>query len=148
MESRLKELLGDGQALQAKKTTFLEALKDKKAEKNRLKAYYELMLLAQSCLETAAGIDFTDFLEDIQTEIETVNTQATNMLVENQEHYKWSEQVRRNVFEEFAEREAVFALGEEIRAKLDEMDRMLARQVENAKLQTFSNVSTKVNGQA
>lgn len=148
MESRLKELLGDGQALQAKKTTFLEALKDKKAEKNRLKAYYELMLLAQSCLETAAGIDFTDFLEEVKTEIETVNTQATNMLVENQEHYRWSEQVRKNVFEESAEREAVFALGEEIRAKLDEMDRKLARQVENTKSQTFSNVSAKVNGQA
>lgn len=142
------ELLGDGQALQAKKTSFLKALKDKKAEKNRLKAYYELMLLAQSCLETAAEIDFTDFLEEVKTEIETINTQATNMLVENQEHYKWSEQVRKNVFEESAEREAVFALGEEIRAKLDEMDRMLAQQVENTKSQTFSNVSAKVNGHA
>lgn len=145
MHTLLKKLLGDDRPLQIKRTAFLEVLSQKKEDKNRLKAYYELIILAQSCLDTAAEIDFTDFLEDSRNEIKAIQAQAANLLIENQEHYKWSEQVRKSLFAESVEHDMLSSLGEEIRTKLDEMDRIIAQQNERTKSQAFSTLSDAVN---
>ena len=83
MNTDLQDILNSNTGLSSKKAEFLELLKAKQSESNRLRAFYELVVLAQASLETANQIDFTGFIDGVQAEIQNLHEVATKTFEDN-----------------------------------------------------------------
>lgn len=114
-------------------------------DKNRLRAFYELVLLAKVSLDVASEIDFTNFLSGMKEELTGLNAKTEQCIKENQEHYKWSSEVRAHVFEDSTDKEAITQIDAQIRQLLAEMDRLLSRQVQTNSARTFEKAVDECN---
>lgn len=139
MNSILDDVLPASKELTELQAYYKQHLSQVAQDKNRLRAFYELVILAQCSLEIASSIDFTNFLSGMKDELASLNTKTEQCIKDNQEHYKWSSEVRAHVFEESADREEITRIDGEIKQLLHELDRLLSRQVQNNALNTFEN---------
>lgn len=145
MNNVLNELLPSNKALKDLRKDYLEKLTEVAQDKNRLRVFYQLVLLAECSLQVAEKIDFSDFLSGMQEEIITLKTKTEKCVKENNAHYKWSSEVKAHVFEESADKDAITRIDGEIKALLQEFDRLLSRQVQEEASKNFDTVADSIN---
>ena len=142
----LDEILPVSKELSELQEYYKQHLSQVALDKNRLRAFYELILLAKISLDVASGIDFTNFLSGMNEELTGLSAKTEQCIKENQEHYKWSLEVRSHVFEDSTDKEAITQIDAQIKQLLAEMDRLLSRQVQTNAARTFENAVNECNG--
>ena len=140
MNTDLQDILNSNAGLSSKKAEFLELLKAKQSESNRLRAFYELVVLAQASLETANQIDFTGFIDGVQAEIQNLHEVATKTFADNQAHYKWSEEVVNYLLSDMADSSRIKQLSDEIQDKLGQLDQLLSAAIDERHNKSFDSL--------
>ena len=140
MNTDLQDILNSNAGLSSKKAEFLELLKAKQSESNRLRAFYELVVLAEASLETANQIDFTGFLDGVQAKIHNLHEVATKTIEDNQAHYKWSEEVVIYLLSDMADSNRIQQLSDEIRDKLSQLDQLLSVAIDERHNKSFDSL--------
>jgi hypothetical protein len=140
MNTDLQDILNSNAGLSSKKAEFLELLKAKQSESNRLRAFYELVVLAQASLETANQIDFTGFIDCVQTEIQNLHEVARKTFEDNQAHYKWSEEVVNYLLSDMADGSRIKQLSDEIQDRLGQLDQLLSAAIDERHNKSFGSL--------
>lgn len=140
MNTDFQDILNSSAGLSSKKAEFLELLKAKQSDPNRLKAFYELILLAQASLETAGQIDFTGFLDRVQTEVHDLHEITKKTFEDNQAHYKWSEEVVNYLLSDMTDSSRIKQLSNEIQDKLGQLDQLLSAVVDERHKKSFESL--------
>ena len=140
MNTDFQAILNSNTGLSSKKAEFLELLKAKQSESNRLRAFYELILLAQASLETANQIDFTGFLDGVQSEIHNLQEVTQKTFEDNQAHYKWSEEVVSYLLSDMADSSRIKQLSDEIQDKLGQLDQLLSKAIDERRKKSFESL--------
>ena len=140
MNTDLQIILNSNASLSSKKAEFLELLKAKQSESNRLRAFYELIVLAQASLETANQIDFSGFLDVVQAEIHELHDVTQKTYDDNQAHYKWSEEVVNYLLSDMADSSRIKQLSDEIRDKLSQLDQLLSAAIDERRNKSFESL--------
>lgn len=140
MNTDLQNILNSNAGLSLKKDEFIELLRTKQSESNRLRAFYELIVLAQASLEVANQIDFTGFIDGVQAEINNLHEVTQKTFEDNQAHYKWSEEVVNYLLSDIADSSRIKQLSDEIQAKLSQLDQLLATVMEERRNKSFESL--------
>lgn len=140
MNTDLQNILNSNASLSTKKAEFLELLKTKQSESNRLRAFYELIVLAQASLETANQIDFTGFLDGVQAEIRNLHEVSQKTFEDNQAHFKWSEGVITYLLSDMADSSRIKQLSDEIQDKLSQLDQLLTTAMDERRNKSFESL--------
>lgn len=140
MNTDLQNILNSNASLSSKKAEFLELLKTKQSESNRLRAFYELIVLAQASLETANQIDFTGFLDGVQAEIRNLHEVSQKTFEDNQAHYNWSEEVVNYLLSDMADSSRIKQLSDEIQDKLSQLDQLLTTAMDERRNKSFESL--------
>lgn len=140
MNTDLQNIVNSSASLSTKKAEFLELLKAKLSESNRLRAFYELIILAQASLETANQIDFTGFLDGVQAEIRDLHEVSHKTFEDNLAHYKWSEEVVNYLLSDMADSSRIKQLSDEIQDKLSQLDQLLSAAIDERRNKSFESL--------
>ncbi len=142
MNSDLQNIIASSTSLSSRSAEYRTLLSSKREDPNRLKAFYELLLLAKVSLETASQIDFSGFLDSVQAEIHNIQEVSIKAFEDNRAHYKWSDDLVKHLLSDsmVIDSGRIKQLSDEIRERLEELDQLLSAAMNERNNRSFESL--------